>query len=79
MSAFPHLLSPGRIGSLELKNRLLQTAMGTNLANQDGTISEDTIGFYAARAAGGTAMQIMGTLGGLSAGPPAGGADLHRR
>lgn len=63
MPDYPHLLSPGRIGSLELKNRLLMTAMGTNLANEDGTISEDSIGFYAARAAGGTAMLIMGTIG----------------
>ena len=63
MSDYPNLLSSGRIGSLELKNRLLMTAMGTNLANGDGTISEDSIGFYAARAAGGTAMLIMGTIG----------------
>src|SRR6185312_3417910 len=42
---------------------LLQTAMGTNLANEDGTISEESIGFYGARAAGGTAMLIMGTVG----------------
>ena len=63
MSQFPHLLSPGKIGSLELRNRLFQTAMGTNLAHEDGTISEESIGFYAARAAGGTAMLIMGTVG----------------
>lgn len=63
MAHYPHLLSPGRIGSLELKNRLMQTAMGTNLANEDGTVSEDGIAFYAARAAGDTAMQIMGTVG----------------
>lgn len=63
MSDYPHLLSPGRIGSLELKNRLLMTAMGTNLAHEDGSISDDSVGFYAARAAGGTAMLIMGTIG----------------
>lgn len=63
MAHYSHLLSPGRIGSLELKNRLIQTAMGTNLANEDGTVSDESIGFYAARAAGGTAMQIMGTVG----------------
>jgi 2,4-dienoyl-CoA reductase-like NADH-dependent reductase (Old Yellow Enzyme family)/thioredoxin reductase len=63
MSSYAHLLSPGCIGTLELKNRLYQTAMGTNLANEDGTISEESIGFYEARAAGGTAMLIMGTLG----------------
>lgn len=63
MSGYPHLLSPGRIGTLELKNRLCQTAMGTNLANQDGTVSDDSIGYYAARAAGGTGLLIMGTIG----------------
>jgi len=63
MSDFAHLLSPGRIGSLELKNRLYQTAMGTNFANEDGTASDEAIGFYGARAAGGTAMLIMGTVG----------------
>jgi 2,4-dienoyl-CoA reductase-like NADH-dependent reductase (Old Yellow Enzyme family)/thioredoxin reductase len=63
MSRYAHLLSPGRIGSLELKNRLVQTAMGTNLAHEDGTVGDESIGFYAARAAGGTAMLIMGTVG----------------
>ncbi|MFA7602073.1 MAG: FAD-dependent oxidoreductase [Novosphingobium sp.] len=63
MSDYPHLLSSGRIGTLELKNRLCQTAMGTNLGNEDGTMSDESIGFYTARAAGGTAMLIMGTMG----------------
>lgn len=63
MARYRHLLSPGCIGSLELKNRLCQTAMGTNLANPDGTMSEDSIAFYTARAAGGTGMLIMGTVG----------------
>lgn len=63
MSAHSRLLSPGQIGSLELKNRLFQTAMGTNLANENGTISGDSIGYYEARAAGGTAMLIVGTMG----------------
>ncbi len=63
MSNYTHLLAPGRIGTLELKNRLFQTAMGTNLANADGTISEDIIAFYAARAAGGAALVTMGAVG----------------
>ncbi len=63
MSNYTHLLAPGRIGTLELKNRLLQTAMGTNLANADGTISDDIIAFYAARAAGGAALLTMGAVG----------------
>lgn len=60
---YSHLLSPGKIGSLQLKNRLLQTAMGTNLANKDGTISEEIIAFYTARAAGGASMLTMGAVG----------------
>ncbi|CAN7625307.1 FAD-dependent oxidoreductase [Phenylobacterium sp. LjRoot219] len=63
MAHYPHLLSPGRIGTLELKNRLFQTAMGTNLAHHDGTISEESIAFYAARAAGGAALVTMGAVG----------------
>lgn len=60
MTRYKHLLSPQRIGTLELKNRIFQTAMGTNLANDDGTINDTIIGFYAARAAGGAAMMTMG-------------------
>ncbi|CAN7489917.1 FAD-dependent oxidoreductase [Phenylobacterium sp. LjRoot225] len=63
MAHHPHLLSPGRIGTLELKNRLFQTAMGTNLAHHDGSISEESIAFYAARAAGGAALLTMGAVG----------------
>jgi 2,4-dienoyl-CoA reductase-like NADH-dependent reductase (Old Yellow Enzyme family)/thioredoxin reductase len=63
MSGFSHLLSPGRIGTLELGNRLFQTAMGTNLGNADGTVSDDSVGFYAARAAGGAALLTMGAVG----------------
>lgn len=63
MPKYPQLFAPGRIGTLELKNRLFQTAMGTNLANKDGTISDEIIGFYAARAAGGAALLTMGAVG----------------
>lgn len=63
MNPYSHLLAPGRIGKLELPNRLFQTAMGTNLANTDGTINDAIIGFYAARAAGGAALLTMGAIG----------------
>ena len=33
---FSNLLAPGRIGALQLKNRLYMTAMGTNLADAGG-------------------------------------------
>lgn len=63
MSGYRHLFAPGRIGTLQLKNRLFQTAMGTNLANRDGTISDEIVAFYAARAAGGAALLTMGAVG----------------
>ena len=34
---YSHLLSPGRIGAMELRNRMIVTAMGVNLAEADGT------------------------------------------
>ncbi len=63
MTRYHKLLSPGTIGTLELKNRLFQSAMGTNLADADGTISEEITAFYAARAAGGAALLTMGAVG----------------
>ena len=36
---FAHLFSPGRIGTMETRNRLVFTAMGNALANTDGTVS----------------------------------------
>lgn len=61
--AFTHLFTPKHIGTLELKNRLFQTAMGTNQANSDGTINDQIVAFYAARAAGGAALLTMGAVG----------------
>jgi len=63
MPKYTTLLSAGKIGTLELRNRLFQTAMGTNLANADGTISDEVIAFYEARAAGGAALLTMGAVG----------------
>ena len=37
--------------------------MGTNLASRDGTISDESVAFYAARAAGGAALLTMGAVG----------------
>lgn len=55
-----HLLAPGRIGPLELPNRVLLPAMDMNLCD-DGVISAGEIEHYTARAAGGAAMVITGS------------------
>jgi 2,4-dienoyl-CoA reductase-like NADH-dependent reductase (Old Yellow Enzyme family) len=52
MTAFPHLFRTGRIGRLVLENRAIMSPMATNLANADGTVSDDLIAYYARRARG---------------------------
>lgn len=59
-SAFEHLLSPGRIGSLEARNRIAMSPMGSNLAEPDGTMGERITAYYEARARGGTGLLIVG-------------------
>ena len=61
--AFRHLLAPGRIGGLELRNRIFMSPMGSNLAEEDGTCGERILRYYEARARGGAAMVIMGSVG----------------
>lgn len=56
------LLSPGRIGTLALRNRIFMTPMGSNLAETDGTLGERIKAYYEARAAGGAALLLMGSV-----------------
>ncbi len=58
-SKLEHLLRPGRIGKLELRNRILMAPMGTFLAREDGHIDERHKLYYEARARGGAALLIV--------------------
>jgi 2,4-dienoyl-CoA reductase (NADPH2) len=60
--AFRHLLAPGRIGDLELRNRIIMCPMGDALAEPDGTVSDRQLAYYGARARGGVGMVIMGSV-----------------
>ncbi len=53
---FRHLLSPGRIGKLELPNRIVLAPMGSFLGGADGHISERHKCFYEERARGGVGL-----------------------
>ncbi|HHV64546.1 MAG TPA: hypothetical protein GXX46_05675 [Peptococcaceae bacterium] len=55
---YEKLLEPGTIGKMELKNRLVMPAMGTNLAAADGTVSDVIVNYYARRANGGVGLII---------------------
>ncbi len=54
------LMSPGRIGSLDLRNRIVMTPMGSNLAEPDGHLSQRIIRYYEERARGGAGLLIVG-------------------
>lgn len=62
------LLNPGRIGPVDLPNRVMMSAMDMNLST-DGEIEKADVDHFVARAAGGTGMIITGCC---SVGYPAG-------
>jgi 2,4-dienoyl-CoA reductase-like NADH-dependent reductase (Old Yellow Enzyme family)/thioredoxin reductase len=53
---FKELFQQGHIGQLNLANRILMAPMGTNLWNEDGTVSKKAINYYRKRAAGGVSV-----------------------
>lgn len=55
MSAYEHVLSPMRIGPVQLRNRVVRTSQGSGLA-VDQLVSDDMIAFLLARAQGGVAL-----------------------
>ena len=61
-NAYPHLLSPGRIGLLELRNRIIVTAMGVNLA-LEGFCGERIIAYLEEQARGGAGLVSIGVAG----------------
>ncbi len=54
------LLSPGRIGGLELRNRIIMAPMGSNLCEPDGHLGERILRYYEERARGGVGMVTVG-------------------
>lgn len=53
MKELEMLFSPIKIGTMEVRNRIVMPPMGTNLAASDGSPSDRQINYYAARARGG--------------------------
>lgn len=54
------LFTPFKIGSMEVKNRIVFSPIGVNCSHIDGTIANDEIDYYEERARGGVGMIIMG-------------------
>jgi 2,4-dienoyl-CoA reductase-like NADH-dependent reductase (Old Yellow Enzyme family)/NADPH-dependent 2,4-dienoyl-CoA reductase/sulfur reductase-like enzyme len=62
-NAYQHLLAPGRIGKLELRNRIIVTAMGVSLAEEDGTCGPRIRAFHEEQATGGVGLVNTGVAG----------------
>jgi 2,4-dienoyl-CoA reductase (NADPH2) len=56
---YEHLLSPGRLGALETRNRIVMAPMGSNLCEPDGTPGARMRAYYEARARGGAGLVIV--------------------
>lgn len=72
---FAHLLRPGQIGSMTLRNRIFMTPMGSNLADEDGISGDRLRAYYGARAKGGAALITMGSV---SVGYPEGSSNWRQ-
>ncbi len=53
-----HLLSPFRIGNVELRNRIAMAPMGVEIVESDGSIREPVLRYYEERARGGAGLLI---------------------
>ena len=58
---YPHLLAPGRIGSVEIRNRIVMPPMDQNNCTDQGLVAEATVAHYEERAAGGAGLLILET------------------
>jgi 2,4-dienoyl-CoA reductase (NADPH2) len=63
VTAYEHLLRPGRIGSMELRNRLVLSPMETMYGTPEGLPSDRTVAYFATRAAGGVGLVTVGATG----------------
>lgn len=58
---FDRIFEPVRIGTLELKNRLVFPVLSTNQGSEEGAMTDLGKNFYAARAQGGVGLVITGS------------------
>jgi len=62
LSAFPNLLSPIKIGPVQLKNRITLAPMNETLSGHNGQATDQVVAYFGARAKGGTAMVLTGAV-----------------
>ncbi|MFC1961693.1 FAD-dependent oxidoreductase [Chloroflexota bacterium] len=59
MAGFPKLFEPLQLGKMHLRNRIVMPGMGTNLADEDGNVTQQLIDHYKERARGGAGLIIV--------------------
>jgi len=57
---FSRVLEPGRIGTLDVPNRVIMAPMGTEMGTHEGQFTEREIAYYTERAKGGTGLVVTG-------------------
>jgi 2,4-dienoyl-CoA reductase-like NADH-dependent reductase (Old Yellow Enzyme family)/NADPH-dependent 2,4-dienoyl-CoA reductase/sulfur reductase-like enzyme len=62
-SSYSHLLAPGRIGALELRNRIVVAAMGANFGDEDASSGDRIVAYHEAQARGGVGLIVSGACG----------------
>jgi len=62
MNQYPHLFEKITLANHTVKNRIVMASMGDNMGNADGSVSEQAIAYYAARAKGGAGIIIPGVV-----------------
>ena len=63
-------LSPGTIGKMELKNRIVCAPCGTHYSSHDGTVSDRVLAYYSERAKGGAGLIVTEGAGCRKRGKP---------
>ena len=53
------LLTPARLGAVEVPNRIVMPPMTTRTADEEGYVTEDTLAYYLARARGGVGLMTI--------------------
>ncbi len=59
MGTYERLFAPGRIGAVEVRNRIMMSSMLTNYAHATGEPSQQMIDYYAERARGGVGLIVV--------------------
>lgn len=62
MNNYPNLFKEGKLGKRITKNRIVMSPMGDNMADADGSVSEQSLAYYTERAKGGAGVIIPGVV-----------------